>query len=97
MKSAPPQTKVVCTVTCADVTLKLTLTPKFLSRPLVDALVNPFLGAYNKRQPPGMPPLEAGDVRVQVDGSPVADISSLDRPRFSPPWRNRLPPPGTPP
>ena len=56
--------------------LKLTLTPKFLAKPLVDALVTPFLGAYNKKMKDATPITAADLVRVEVDGLPVADISA---------------------
>jgi hypothetical protein len=41
--------QVIAKVRCGEVELKLTLTPKFLARPLRDALVEPFLKAHNKR------------------------------------------------
>jgi len=41
--------KVVTRVSCGEVELKLTLTPKLLARPLRDAVVEPFLKAHNKR------------------------------------------------
>ena len=36
-------------VTAGTVSLKLTLTPKLLKRSLTDAVINPFIKAYNKK------------------------------------------------
>ena len=38
-----PTTNCVATVSSGEVMLKLTLTPKFMVRPLRDAVLNPFL------------------------------------------------------
>ena len=40
---------VVAFVSCASVSLKLTLGDRLLGKPLLAALVEPFLGAYNKK------------------------------------------------
>ena len=53
---AAPATKVVCRTVCGSVELNITLTAKFLAKPLKDALLTPFLGAYNKKKP-DEPPL----------------------------------------
>jgi hypothetical protein len=42
---------VVCRTVCGEIELKITLTAKFLSRPIKDALVEPFLKVHNKRAP----------------------------------------------
>ena len=58
--------KVVARVSCGSVELKLTLTPKFMAKSLTDAVLKPFLGAYNKRV---SSPLDASELeRVEVDG-----------------------------
>jgi hypothetical protein len=41
--------EVVAFVTCASVSLKLTLGDRLLGKPLRAALIEPFLGAYNKK------------------------------------------------
>ena len=41
--------KCACRTKCGEVELKITLTPKFLAKPLREALVEPFLKVYNKR------------------------------------------------
>ena len=64
----------VCRVSCLSVELKLTLGPKLLARPFVDAVVTPFLKAYNNKNP-GDPPLMVGQLRrVQIDGTTVARL-----------------------
>ena len=45
----PPPEKVVARVRCGEVELKLTLTAKFLARSLSDALISPFLRAFDKK------------------------------------------------
>lgn len=70
------RSKVIVHVTCTDVTLKLTLTPKLLGKSLADGVLTPFLGAYNKKKtgvPLGVPMLS----KVEVDGVAVADTSAL--------------------
>ena len=66
---AAPRDKVVCTVRCNAVTLKLTLTAKLLSRSFTDALLTPFLGAYNKKKTSSLTTSDLTD--VQVDGVSV--------------------------
>ena len=64
----PPGTldQVVARTSCADVELKITLSTKLLVRPLRNALVEPFLKAYNKR---AMAEATWDDVAcVKVDG-----------------------------
>ena len=76
--------KVVCETKCAAVTLKITLTSKFLAKPLVDALLNPFLGAFNKKNKDAAPLAAADLVGVQVDGVTVADVWALVSPLLRP-------------
>jgi hypothetical protein len=38
-----------CKVSCGDVTLKITLTPKLLKKPFEEAVLAPFLKAYSKK------------------------------------------------
>lgn len=69
--AAPPATKreVVCRVKCGAVELKLTLTQKFLSRSVRDALLEPFLKVYAKK---AAAPVAFDDlVCVKCDGYPV--------------------------
>eukprot|EP00966_Prymnesium_polylepis_P288268 6658460-Prymnesium_polylepis.2 len=55
-------------VRCGDVELKITLTDKWLAKPLADALIEPFLGAYAKKMGAH---LTSGDVaRVLANGLP---------------------------
>ena len=64
--------KVICRVVCDGVELKLTLTPKFLEKTLVDALINPYLGVFNKKRPDD-PPVTADSLkRVEVNAKAVA-------------------------
>ena len=57
--------------------LKLTLTPKFLAKPLDAALITPFLGAYNKKMKDATPLTAADLARVEVDGKVVASITDI--------------------
>jgi len=64
---------VICQIKCGEVELKLTLTPKFLSKSLYDAAIKPFLGAYNKR---AAAPLDWEAIRtVKLDGTTVIDAT----------------------
>lgn len=38
-----------CKMSCGDVTLKITLTPKLLKKPFEEAVLAPFLKAYSKK------------------------------------------------
>jgi hypothetical protein len=71
---APPPTKCTATVRCGDVTLKLTLTAKFMSRSFADALIAPFLKAYSKKAGLDVPASVAEVASVTIDGANVADI-----------------------
>ena len=62
---------VVCRVALGAVTLKLTLTPKLLAKPLGAAVLTPFLGAYNKKTPDGRVQV-ANLACVKIDGVEVA-------------------------
>lgn len=66
--------KVVCTVSCGAVTLKLTLTEKFLLKQFSSSVVEPFLKAFNKstKRAPGAASVEADElIAVLVDGNQV--------------------------
>ena len=67
----PPTHTAVCQTTLAGqgTTLKITLTPKFLAKPLLAALIKPFIGAVNKKLGTAT---KLEDVeRVSVDGTEV--------------------------
>ena len=68
-------TKCVVRVRCEEVELKLTLTPKFLGKPLADALVTPFLKAFAKRT---SREATVSDVeRVQLGSRASVDITAV--------------------
>jgi len=63
--------KVATLVKCNDISLKITLTDKHVTKSLVECLINPFLGAYNKKV---STPVTWEDVKcVQVDGFTLFD------------------------
>lgn len=67
--------KAVCTVCCGTVTLRLTLSSKFLSRPFANAVIAPFLNAYNKKAGAS---LTVTDVAVvKVDDVLLLDLHAL--------------------
>ena len=92
---------VVCHTSFDTIELKITLAPKFLHKSLRDALLNPFLKAYNKKRPEA--PVRWEDVKcIKVDGQTVLDATSapasaifaaLPRPEAPDVW----PPPDAPP
>ena len=63
----------ICTVKCEGVVLKLTLTPKFLQRTFMAALVEPYFKAFNKKRQkldPDAPFSSAADLEsLEIDGS----------------------------
>ena len=65
-------------VSCNTIKLKLTLTEKQLERSLLAAVVEPFLGAYNKRAPT---PLASDQLKgVTIDGVDVdASLSAAEQ------------------
>ena len=65
----------VCAVGCGGVTLKLTLSPKLLAKPFDVALVNPFLGAFNKKTGGSLTAAEL--TAVEVDGRRVTNLNVL--------------------
>ena len=81
---APPATsstpsaythKVVCIVHLSDIKLKLTLTEKLVERPLADAVIRPFLGAYNRKaisNAPDLGPFPA-DITLEMIDRAVLD------------------------
>ena len=63
--------KVVCRVALGAITLKLTLTPKVLAKPLGAAVLTPFLGAYNKKTPDAT--VRVANLEcIKIDGAVVA-------------------------
>lgn len=48
-----------CVVSCDGVSLKLTLTPKMLKKPLDEAVLAPFLKAFSKKARPWLVPARA--------------------------------------
>ena len=72
---ATPAAKCVVRVSCRDVKVKLTLTTKFLVKPLNDGVVVPFLKAYCQRA--GVSGLTLDDVeRVEIDAA-IVDASAV--------------------
>jgi hypothetical protein len=67
MKSIP------VVVTLDDVKLKLTCTEALLQKALVDAVITPFLGAYNKKRNASVAAAQLSS--VHVDGREVCDVS----------------------
>ena len=67
MKSIP------VVVTLDDVKLKLTCTEALLQKALVDAVITPFLGAYNKKRNASVAAAQLST--VLVDGREVCDVS----------------------
>ena len=60
-------------VACDGVKLKLTCTAELLSKPFVECIVAPFLGAYNKKRGTAIKPVALA--KVEVDGAAVSDLS----------------------
>ena len=69
-----PTHTAVCQTKLAATTLKITLTPKFLAKPLRNALIKPFVNAVNKKlqSTHALEDIE----RVLVDGTEV-DLQSV--------------------
>lgn len=63
--------RVVCTVTCDGVTLKLTLGQKLLLKQFLSSVVEPFLKAFNKKRPEAPAVDPSGLASVLLDGKPV--------------------------
>jgi hypothetical protein len=66
----------VCSVACAGVTFKLTLSPKLLDRPFADSLVAPFLAAFNKKR----------NAELEVDDIEMITLEGKDIPH----WKEAL-------
>lgn len=66
--------KPVAVVTCGTTKLKLTITQKFLDRPFVAAVIEPFLGAYNKKRPDETPLTFADLAGVRIDEKAVDNV-----------------------
>ena len=71
-----PPSRCAATVVCGDVKLKLTLTPKFMEKPLSDALLAPFLKAYSKKAALAAPATVDDVATVKVDGELIDDYSA---------------------
>ena len=71
-----PPSRCSATVVCGDVKLKLTLTPKFMEKPLSDALLAPFLKAYSKKAALAAPATVDDVATVKVDGELIDDYSA---------------------
>jgi hypothetical protein len=63
--------KVKVTVTLDTVTLKLTLTQKFLDRPFSNSVVEPFLNAFNKKRPDEPPVTPDSLESIVIQGEKV--------------------------
>lgn len=72
--------KVVCRTVCGAIELNVTLADKQLAKPLTDALLTPFLGAYNKKRP-GEEPLTAAAQKHCQKAVSVARPCLPPRPR----------------
>jgi len=57
---------VACTVDCEGVVLKLSFQPKHLEKPLIDALIKPFIKAFNKKRAKNEQPEVAVDDVVSI-------------------------------
>ena len=75
-KSKEPPSRCAATVKCGDVTLKLSLTPKFMAKPLSDAVLAPFLKAYSKKM--GVDPvLTPADIEsVELEEEAIEDVNA---------------------
>ena len=49
LKNRKPPSSAKVIVKCSDVSLKLTMTPKFMAKPMTDAILKPFLKAYSTK------------------------------------------------
>lgn len=68
--------KVACRTKCGEVELKITLTPKFLAKPLREALVEPFLKVHTKRAAAAVGWEQI--VCIKIDGAPIdVDATTL--------------------
>jgi hypothetical protein len=72
--------KVVCRTVCGAIELNVTLADKQLAKPLTDALLTPFLGAYNKKRP-GEEPLTAAATQHARRAVSLARTCLPPRPR----------------
>jgi hypothetical protein len=68
--------KIACRTRCGEVELKITLTPKFLLKPLRDALIEPFLKVHNKRA--AAPVSWEQIVCIKVDGMTLDTQAAAD-------------------
>lgn len=68
--------KVACRTKCGEVELKITLTPKFLMKPLREALVEPFLKVHNKR---AAAPVSWEQIQcIKIDSFPLDNLADAE-------------------
>ena len=60
-------------VACDGVKLKLTCTAALLEKPFVECIVQPFLGAFNKKRGTSFAPTDLA--KVEVDSAVIDDLS----------------------
>ena len=68
-----PKRKAKCTTVCEGVSLKITLTEKFLVRTFESALIAPYLTAFNKKRTDEAPVAPSDVAEVTVDGKSVIE------------------------
>ena len=68
---------IVCHTVCGSIELKITLTSKSLARPLVEALLTPFLTVYNKKRHDEPPLTVALLAHVEINGTAVPDLDVI--------------------
>ena len=68
-----PKRKAKCTTVCEGVSLKITLTEKFLVRTFESALIAPYLTAFNKKRTDEAPVAPSDVADVTVDGKSVIE------------------------
>eukprot|EP00962_Isochrysis_galbana_P044437 scaffold17249_cov126-Isochrysis_galbana.AAC.4 len=71
----PPPTQMKLRVSAADVSIKMTLDAKWLSRSFADAVVSPFLTVYNKRS--RVPRTAEQLVEIHVDGVKLENFKAV--------------------
>ena len=72
----PDKRTVTLRVRLNDVAVKLMLTPKWQSKPLEDAVLKPFVGAFNKRATEEKQLTIQSWLRAELDGQPF-DIDHI--------------------
>lgn len=77
-KAMAPPTRCAVTVRCDAIVLKLSLTPKFMTRSLADAVLTPYLKAFSKKvgADPALTPADLESVELQGQMTlPVTDFN----------------------